>query len=67
MTIVKVKGHRVIIYIYIYICLFFIYLFTHVNDYICANRKKFFILNDDLQEAMNGNAVLLDLLYHQVR
>ena len=29
-------------------------------------RKKFFILNDDIQEAIDGNEVLLDLIYQQV-
>ena len=30
-------------------------------------RKKFFILNDDVSEAVEGNDVLLDLIYQQVR
>ena len=29
-------------------------------------RKKFFILNDDIQEALEGNQILMDLLYQQV-
>ncbi len=30
-------------------------------------RKKFFILNEDVREALGGNVVLTELLYHQVR
>jgi hypothetical protein len=30
-------------------------------------RKKFFILNDDVQEAMEGNDVLMELIYQQVK
>ena len=29
-------------------------------------RKKFFILNDDITEAVQGNKELKELLYHQV-
>ncbi len=29
-------------------------------------RKKFFILNNDIQEAVQGNDDLRDLIYHQV-
>lgn len=29
-------------------------------------RKKFFILNDDVQEALEDNTLLFVLLYHQV-
>lgn len=29
-------------------------------------RKKFFILNDDISEALSGNEVLVELLYQQV-
>lgn len=29
-------------------------------------RKKFFILNEDIQEALDGNEVLMDLIYQQV-
>lgn len=29
-------------------------------------RKKFFILNDDIQEALEGNDVLMELIYQQV-
>jgi len=29
-------------------------------------RKKFFILNDDIHEAMEGNQDLLELIYHQI-
>ena len=32
----------------------------------CRNRKKFFILNDDVQEALEDNTLLFVLLYHQV-
>ncbi len=30
-------------------------------------RKKFFILNDDIHEALEGNQLLMDLIYQQVR
>ena len=30
------------------------------------HRKKFFILNDDIEEAINGKQLLCDMLYHQV-
>ena len=29
-------------------------------------RKKFFILNDDIQEALDGNEILMDMMYQQV-
>ncbi len=39
----------------------------HAGDTLLL-RKKFFILNDDVIEAVEeGNAVLSDLIYHQVK
>lgn len=29
-------------------------------------RKKYFIVNNDVEEAVNGNTLLSELLYHQV-
>lgn len=33
---------------------------------VLTYRKKYFIMNDDVEEAMNGNTLLSELLYHQV-
>ena len=29
-------------------------------------RKKFFIINDDIKEAIDGNEVMMEMLYRQV-
>ena len=37
-----------------------------IESFYDANRKKFFILNGDVEEAIIGNRLLRDILYHQV-
>lgn len=44
----------------------YVYIILIKTIHVLTYRKKYFIVNDDVEEAMNGNTLLSELLYHQV-